>query len=355
MNLTCTVDRCERPVAFVLSGLCRIHHEPTDHIGNCEVCEVQLIKLAGARGPAPKRCDRHKSWKKLLCGMCNEVNWTTHRSKRCKKCVNAGRTGIIRALCTEEDCKTTQHAKGYCKSHYMKYCVTQDHSKVVRSTRRVECKGCKAVFDCSSKNARQYCTHDCAMKHRQKWNLGSALPRKSATRKVLKARACEWCGKGFESTNRRRFCSKDCQYIWSRESEVANRNGRTLNVAIQDHDYDTILIEIAKRVRRTQSGCWEWPVQDKTGYPRHIGLALHRVVLEAKHRAPLGTQAAHHKCANTGCVNPDHLQPVSHAENTAEMLQRAAFVQRIDELEQALTEISPNHPILNRVPVAKAS
>jgi heme oxygenase len=71
-----------------------------------------------------------------------------------------------------------------------------------------------------------------------------------------------------------------------------------------------------------------------------------------KHGASLGSQAAHHACANTTCVNPDHLQPVTHRENIAEMMARKAYVARIRELEAALTEIQPSHPLLSVIAVA---
>ena len=55
----------------------------------------------------------------------------------------------------------------------------------------------------------------------------------------------------------------------------------------------------------------------------------------------------HHKCATRACVNPDHLQAVTQLENTAEMMARAAYVRRIDELERALSAVAPGHPLLS--------
>lgn len=325
----------------------------------CEVCEKELHKPTGLRGGPRKRCQEHASYKKKLCDNCNSVAWKSHsRSKKCIACSAEERLSVQYRSCKETECDQKHHAKGYCRAHYVEHCVTQkqDYSKVVRSIRTLQCLGCGQAFECSTRSTRKYCSHACAMKNRPKWKIGAPAPsREQSERKKLKARSCEWCGQVFESTNRRRFCTKDCQYIWQRDSEQANRNGRVLNMAIEDHDYDTILSEVSKRVRRMSTGCWEWPVQDKNGYAKHIGMPLHRIVLEAKHRAPLGSQAAHHKCANSGCVNPDHLQPVTHAENSAEMLQRAAMTQRISELEQVVAELSPNHPVLNRIQLFLAS
>jgi len=84
---------------------------------------------------------------------------------------------------------------------------------------------------------------------------------------------------------------------------------------------------------------------------RKWGVQIHRAVVEASYGRPLGSQHAHHKCANRRCVNPDHLQPVTHRENAAEMLARQSLLSRIAELEEALRETSPHHPLLAHIPV----
>lgn len=68
-----------------------------------------------------------------------------------------------------------------------------------------------------------------------------------------------------------------------------------------------------------------------------------------KHGSPLGTQQSHHVCANTMCVNPEHLQAATHVENIAEMKARRSYEARIAELEAALMDIDPEHPLLDRV------
>ncbi|MBH5146058.1 HNH endonuclease [Rhodococcus erythropolis] len=105
------------------------------------------------------------------------------------------------------------------------------------------------------------------------------------------------------------------------------------------------LAEVKAYATVTDSGCWEWPKLDRKGYPRNITLATasepaHRAVLTAVLGRPLGAEAAHHTCANRACVNPDHLQPVTAAENTAEMLERRAYRARIAELERKLADLA---------------
>lgn len=81
---------------------------------------------------------------------------------------------------------------------------------------------------------------------------------------------------------------------------------------------------IIARVLVTEGGCWEFQgARDPRGYGRvqlgrGIGTALtHRVIWE-KHRGPIpGGLTLDHLCANPPCCNPDHLEPVTLAENTS--------------------------------------
>ncbi|MEU3825206.1 HNH endonuclease signature motif containing protein [Streptomyces sp. NPDC029080] len=66
---------------------------------------------------------------------------------------------------------------------------------------------------------------------------------------------------------------------------------------------------------------------------------VHRFVYEhLKSPIPAGG-VVHHKCANRRCINVDHLQLVSPAENNAEMLERTAMQRRIAELEAQILEM----------------
>lgn len=95
------------------------------------------------------------------------------------------------------------------------------------------------------------------------------------------------------------------------------------------------------------SGCWEWNYVDKNGYGRikvkrnrqQKTLSVHRLALEAKLGRPF-VEHAHHKCSNTLCCNPDHLELATANENIAEMLARQSYIARIEELEAQVNSLT---------------
>lgn len=62
--------------------------------------------------------------------------------------------------------------------------------------------------------------------------------------------------------------------------------------------------------------CWEWTgTLDKDGYGMHSRGLAHRVAwMLLRGEIPEGLELDH-LCRNRSCVNPDHLEPVTHQEN----------------------------------------
>lgn len=207
------------------------------------------------------------------------------------------------------------------------------------------CTGCGAEF----------------IPHHGRQRCCSAECRKPTHAKVVLS--CDHCGGPaikYKQTKRyaRTYCSRECMGRGftkppTRITPAVDRR-TALRKAIED-DGDVIgAIKLDCEI--SPSGCWNWTRRlSRDGYPA-VRIAkrdrqVHRLALEAKVGAVLGSQAAHHTCANTRCVNPDHLQPVTHAENNAEMLARKYMVARISQLEEALRSLCPTHPALAEVSV----
>lgn len=92
-----------------------------------------------------------------------------------------------------------------------------------------------------------------------------------------------------------------------------------------------------------QDECWLW-----TGHVMNVGYGqFHWNGTKRAHRVayrlwigeiPEGT-VVHHSCAVRHCVNPDHLQTITPGENTAEMLERSYYKERIQTLDDLVLEL----------------
>ena len=72
--------------------------------------------------------------------------------------------------------------------------------------------------------------------------------------------------------------------------------------------------------------CIAWPgYHDKKGYGRKNGVLMHRVEYCKHHGISLDAingQVIRHKCDNPGCINPEHLEPGSIADNNHDTVGR---------------------------------
>ena len=86
----------------------------------------------------------------------------------------------------------------------------------------------------------------------------------------------------------------------------------------------SILEKVQRRVEVDCAGCWNWIGPDSGngrggGYPRMCldgqTVSVHRVIYTHFYGYVPGKKQIDHKCRNRRCVNPDHLEMVTHKEN----------------------------------------
>jgi hypothetical protein len=127
-----------------------------------------------------------------------------------------------------------------------------------------------------------------------------------------------------------------------------------IRAAYEDGDMPRLLTEIRANCLIGPTGCWEWQgtrVAKSNGQYAYVNygrkrLAVHRLAAMTKYGDIGSEPVVHHACHLTYCVNPDHLSPVSARENNIEMLEREFYLTRITELESALRQAVPTHPLL---------
>jgi len=246
--------------------------------------------------------------------------------------------------CALEGCERPLRARGKCVTCYNKHHQKDRHSK----TKVMQCFICdKDVTKSASRSARYTVT--CSSECRAVLTFGTPLPDDHWAR---------WWGK--TST-----WPQGAMSVTGKQShsDWVERSRSPLAVAVRDGAHADVLRYIKKDCVITASGCWEWQRRLSDGYPqirlningKQVNAQVHRLSLEARHGRALGKQAAHHMCANTRCANPEHLQPVTHRENTAEMLERNYYIARIKELEAALDHVAPGHELLTHISLPEAA
>lgn len=118
-----------------------------------------------------------------------------------------------------------------------------------------------------------------------------------------------------------------------------------LRIAIESGDLQRVRQELRQRSTVNENGCWIWGGKLNRGYGE-VRIAKRTL---STHRLAMGNPdgvVIHHACATPACCNPDHLHPVTPAENAAEMFERHTYRARITELEEVVRSFDPEHPTL---------
>lgn len=221
------------------------------------------------------------------------------------------------------------------ETYACQHCGTDVTRRVARGQRPKWCDDCRSLR-----------LRECPGCHESKrFTAGNKhCPECVASRTQPPLRYCVKCGEAVDTW--RKYCGPDC-YPDQRSD---------LRRAIECEDWPSA-VQAMRMNCRVVDGCWVWQRQrSEDGYPLvRVGhrkrVAAHRLMLSlANGGMDVGVHSAHHKCANTMCVNPDHLTTATHAENAAEMMARRSYVLRIMELEEALRAVDPLNTALQVLP-----
>ena len=389
----CNVEGCDNDART--RGMCPKHyqrmrqHGTTDRpaeTDNCKHCGTEFTKRNAKHAFCSKRCnDQGKpSAQGLTCYVCGKrmARGTTSRPQgeaRHNRCtpLPSRATGHPKT-CKCEHCKTiiAAYSKAYREWYRSKHGKGYDDGRERnRTTYDKTCAFCGDEFTTHQARAK-YCSSTCGVRHRshtpgyfgegQCPTCGATFDKTGVSHKycstecrtapeaVERTVECAQCGSTFTTSTVRKTCSDEC--ATERQDKLSQGRWSDLRRGYETNDADLFFTAlIADCETGNQTECWEWNRRSSgSGYPlARFGkrnILLHRASLEMSEGKSLGVLHAHHKCANTICVNPNHLEPATAADNNLEMLARNSYIARIAELERALSEVAPGHEALNRVP-----
>lgn len=224
--------------------------------------------------------------------------------------------------CSVADCDEPIRCKGYCALHYSRWLRHGDPRPNVprkEAARGVMCSviGCEAPVRCKML---------CSVHYDRKRRLGgTSLPERQRSCSV------DECGGSIYSNG---YCRPHDQRFRLKGDP---RAGGPLRVLPRKTERDDIAARILARCSPSETGCIEWQGSLSKGYGSISWRGRHwrcHIALWVVEHGPLpeGDWTLDHLCYNRRCVNLEHLEPVTRAENTMRaMLRKYAKAERLPD------------------------
>lgn len=208
-------------------------------------------------------------------------------------------------LCSVEDCEREANARGWCRMHYSR-------AWKYGTPTEVRAKGRKPL-------------------------IGPKKPRtpKEKVPRVLPTCAVGGCTELAIDRPNAIYCAP--------HHDISVRTKNRPRTVWKKTDDERFWDYVAKT--ESENECWIWVGRARKKKKGTYGqfnyqgrsIASHRYSYQQATGIELDSHTpVHHKCSNSLCVNPVHLQAITPQENTAEMLERRWYKARIAELEAKL-------------------